>query len=167
MACATRATQTSSSLGRQRDLPRPPELPVPRQQRHAVHHARCGDDLVGQVATDVEVANGPADIQRDRPGVHARQQSRQLRSVEVYLDPTQLHQLRELPERNGGDAPRIGLEQPPLFGGELSRERVDQDVEGGPEGPRLRTVTTALGLSCFDDADRAVRGVHRHELESG
>jgi hypothetical protein len=55
-----------------------------------VNQARRGDDLVGRIAPEVEAADHPADVQRDRPRVHPRHHPHEFRVVQIDGDPLEV-----------------------------------------------------------------------------
>jgi hypothetical protein len=52
-----------------------------------MHDAGCCDDLVGEVAVENQSFDRTADIERQWPGLNARQRSGQLRVIQINLDP--------------------------------------------------------------------------------
>ena len=90
--------------------------------------ARCGDQLVGWIATHVKARACLGDLTSQGPDVNARQNPDDLGIVQVNFDSAQLCELGDLPEHNRGDAPASGAEQVGLAQFERTRDRVEQDV---------------------------------------
>ena len=112
----------------QRDSSGASDARIARHQRHAIHHAGCGDQLVRRVAPKVQSSNRPTHIERQRPDMDSRKRPDEFRIVEVDLDPAQLGQLRDLPEDDGGDAPWLACQKIALASGELTGEGAEEDV---------------------------------------
>ena len=79
-----------------------------------MHDAGGCDDLVGGVTVEIQSFDRTADIERQWPGLNARQRSRQLRVIQVNLDPAQFREFGDLPKDDCGNAPGIIGEQAPL-----------------------------------------------------
>src|SRR3972149_5500432 len=75
-ASSWRPSRASSWPGRSRaggPPPRRADPTVPRHQGDPVRDARGGHDLVHRITTEVQVPDGPADIEGDGPDVDAGQ----------------------------------------------------------------------------------------------
>src|SRR5262249_30256577 len=101
---------------------------VAGHERRTVHHAGGCDDLVGRIAAHVECPNGPTYVEGERPDVDAIQRATELRVVEIDLDATELRQLTDFPDDDRRDAPRVTREERPLTSGQVTGERVQNDV---------------------------------------
>ncbi len=93
-----------------------------------MHDAGGRDDLVGRVTIKVEGLYGPADIERQRPGLQTRQDSAQFRAVQVYFDASQFGELGDLPEYDRRDAPGIIGEQCRFARRQIVGQRIEQNV---------------------------------------
>ena len=87
-----------------------------------------GDDLVGGVASEIEVVDASANLEGERPGVNLRQGANHLWIGQIHLDPTELDQLRDLPQDDSRDAPSVRGEDLALFPLQGAPEGMDQDV---------------------------------------
>jgi hypothetical protein len=79
-----------------------------------VDDARGGDQLIRRVATNIKLRTGACDFARQRPHVQPGEHSNDFRIVQIDRDPAELGQLGDLPEDDGGDASRLGPQQPRL-----------------------------------------------------
>lgn len=104
------------------------KLTVARDQGNILYHTCRGDNLVGGVASDIQIGALATDFQRQRPGVDTSQSSFDLGLFEFDIDPAELHKFGELPQNNGGDAPGMPRKKRLLFFVECSSEGKDQNV---------------------------------------
>ena len=93
-----------------------------------MHDARGGNDLVRRIAGEVQAGRGTCDGEVDRPNMQTTQDAHHFPVVQVHTQPTELNELRQLPQHNR----RYGLatvgQQVPLRGLKVSGERKDEDV---------------------------------------
>src|SRR5687767_16033855 len=60
---------------------------IASHQRNSMHDAGCCDDLVSEIGVEIQSIDRTADIERQWPGLNARQRSGQLRVIQINLDP--------------------------------------------------------------------------------
>ena len=92
-----------------------------------MHAARCGDELVGRDAPEVEAGRRKRHRKVDEPYVNPAQNSGDFPIFEIHLDAAKVHEFRHLPEHDGGNGPSLPSEQRLLVRPELAAQRVDQD----------------------------------------
>src|SRR5262245_57326254 len=113
---------------RERNQFRLEQRSVPRQKRNILDDARRRDQLICGIATDIEVSARPRNIAGQRPYVHAREHSDDIRIVEVERDSAQLRQLGDLPENDRRNAPTLGAEETELARAQGAGHRVEQHM---------------------------------------
>src|SRR5436305_2902857 len=101
-----------ASLLRQRYELRLSNLAVPRYEGHPMDDAGGGDDLVGGIASEIEVVDASANLEGERPGVNLRQGANHRWIGQIHLHLTELDQLRDLPQDDSRDAPSVRGEAP-------------------------------------------------------
>ena len=98
---------------------RPADAAVARHQRRAMNQTGGGDDPVGWIASKIQSADSPAYRQVQRPDMDAGKRPREIRRIDVQIDPSQLRQFGQLPNHDGRDAPLIVGERLAFLDGEL------------------------------------------------
>ena len=93
-----------------------------------MHDARRRDQLICGITTEVETGRSASDGQVERPHVKTRQSASHLGVIEVQRDSPELCELRQLPQDDGRDAPRLSDEKIALPRSHVAPERVNQDV---------------------------------------
>ena len=93
-----------------------------------MHQAGGGDDLVGGIASKVQSANLPAYRQVQRPDMDVRKRPREIRGIDVQIDPPQLHQFGQFPNHDGRDAPLVVCQHLAFLDGELPVQGMDQNM---------------------------------------
>lgn len=93
-----------------------------------MHDARCGDELIGRVAPEVEAGRSDRHREVDGPYVQPGQNARDLPVLEIHPDAVELHQLRHLPRHDGGNGPSPTGEKGMLAGSKLTTKGMDQDM---------------------------------------
>lgn len=101
---------------------------VPRQQRNSMNDARGRDELVGGVSLEIKTGGLDGNSEIDRPDVERRQRSHNFSILQIHRYPAELDELREFPEHDRRDAPRIAGKYSSFLSCDFASKSKNQNV---------------------------------------
>ena len=81
-----------------------------------MHDARRRDQLIRRIGTEVQTGRSASDGQIERPHVKTRERAPHLGVIEVQRDSPEVLELRQFPEDDDRNAPRLRGQGGPLRG---------------------------------------------------
>ena len=101
---------------------------VPRQQRNSMNDARGRDELIGGVSLEIKAGGLDGYSEIDRPDVERGQRPHNFSILKIHRNAAELDKLREFPEHDRRDAPRIAGEYSSFPGGDVASKSKNQNV---------------------------------------
>ena len=93
-----------------------------------MHDACRRDQFICRITTKVETGRSASDGQVERPHVKARKSASHISVIQIQRDSPELSELRQFPEDDGSDAPRLSGQQLSLARSQVTPQCVNQDV---------------------------------------
>ena len=93
-----------------------------------MHDTRRSDQLVGRISSDIQARALFRDVHGDGPDVNRCKGPNDVHVIKVHLYPSELRELRDLPENDGRDRPSLTTEEPVLHRRQLGRDGIQEDV---------------------------------------
>lgn len=93
-----------------------------------MHDARGCNQLIRGITTEVETNRSASDGQVKRPHVKSRESTLYIGVIQVQSDSPELCELCQLPEDDGGHAPRLFGQEIPLAWSYVAFQCVNQDM---------------------------------------
>ncbi len=101
---------------------------VPRQQRDSMDEARGRNEFVSWASLEIEMRGLDANSEINGPDVESRQSPDNFSVFKIHPDAANLDELRELPEHDRRDAPRIAGEYSSFLGCDVASKSKNQNV---------------------------------------